>query len=352
MMAPASEIPCPIVRHQSDGTSSRGETSRGTGPGCFLSKEPRILEILGFVERVAGTDATVLITGESGTGKEFIARSIHQKSHRSQMKYISVNSGAIADSLQESELFGHVKGAFTGAETQRVGLFEAANGGTIFFDEIAEMSRALQVKLLRLLQFGEFTPVGSTGNSYCNVRVIAATNQELRPLVDAGRFRRDLYYRLDIIRLNLPPLRERQGDIPLLANHFIGVFGRTYGKSGLTMSPAAERTLLEYDFPGNVRELENIIRRAVILCRGSTISIDDLSLDPARAHDPGLKYLQHDYHRAKSMAIEEFDRHYLTSVLRACGGIVSRAARRSGLSERNFHNKMKQYNIDYKMFRY
>src|SRR5262249_8551447 len=211
-----------------------------------------------------------------GTGKELIARALHENSSRRTAPFLPVNCGAIAETLQESELFGHARGAFTGATEAKVGKFGAADGGTVFLDEIAETSKSLQVKLLRILQHGEYSPVGLAENRSCDVRIVAATNRDLRPLVANGSFPKDLYYRLNTIRLDLPPLRERRGDIPLLIDHFLRQFRACYHKPNLEMSGAAVAALCRHDFPGNVRELENIMRRAAILCWGTAISVGDL----------------------------------------------------------------------------
>ncbi|MDR3637986.1 MAG: sigma-54 dependent transcriptional regulator [Isosphaeraceae bacterium] len=321
-------------------------------PCAIIGKDKKILSLLSMLERVADTAATVLITGESGTGKECVARYVYQHSSRCNAPFLAVNSGAISEGLLESELFGHAKGAFTGADLNRVGVFGAADGGTIFLDEISEMSKMCQAKLLRVLQSGEYKPVGLSENRHCDIRIIAATNEDLRPMVDSGKFRQDLYYRLNVIRLELPPLRDRKGDIPLLVAHFLRRFGEMYGKRDQRISKEAEAALLRYDFPGNVRELENVIQRAVVLCESSTISLDDLTPEILAATDTlTVRGSPISFHDAKALAIDQFERSYLTSVLHSCGGIISRAAACSGLSERNFHEKMKKYKLSWKSFR-
>ena len=278
-------------------TSSESKSARGGGPRAraspdcnrseavqFLGEDPIVRAVKELVAQVAGTDATVLIYGETGTGKELIARLLHQQSARRHTAFIALNCGAIADSLIESEMFGHSKGAFTGAVSARVGRFEAAHRGTIFLDEISEMSRSLQVALLRILQSGEYTPVGSVESRFCDVRVIGATNCELEPLIEQTKFRHDLYYRLNIIRIDLPPLRERQGDIPVLVNHFLNVYADAYGKPGLEIATEAREFLLGLDYPGNVRELENLIRRAVVLCSDRIITLEHLRPEPRAVH--------------------------------------------------------------------
>jgi DNA-binding NtrC family response regulator len=317
----------------------------------FVTRDPRVCGLLDMVRQVADTDATILITGESGTGKEFIARQLHSLSSRAPAPLVSVNCGAIAESLQESEFFGHTRGAFTGASERKLGKFEAAHGGTLFLDEISEMSPALQAKLLRVLQYGEYAPVGVAENRFCDVRIVAATNQDLRPLIQTGRFRQDLYYRLNIIRLEMPPLRERPDDIPLLIDHFLRLLGPVYRKPHVTITPEAMAVLRSYPYPGNVRELENIIRRGVILCRDGAIAPDHLAAEVLESSRPPVAAPVASFHDAKAQTVEQFERVYLISLLTACGGIVSRAALCSGLSERNFHEKLKKYGLSGKEFR-
>jgi DNA-binding NtrC family response regulator len=323
-------------------------------PACpprFVTGDPGMQKVLGLVAHVAHTDATVLIVGESGTGKELIAHELHQQSSRRDGPFLAVNCGAIPELLQETELFGHRRGAFTGAVVDRIGKFEAADGGTLFLDEISEMKPGLQVTLLRILQHGEYAPVGLAENRYGDVRVIAATNCDPAPLIDSGRFRRDLYYRLNLIRIELPPLRERPGDIGLLADHFLHAFRAAHHKPNLGIHAGAKEWLGQYDFPGNVRELENIMRRAVILCRGAEIGVGDLPPEVRDARRTPAGKLADTFHRAKARAIEEFEHAYLVAALTACAGIVSRAARRAGLSERYFHEKLRKYGISSRDFR-
>jgi DNA-binding NtrC family response regulator len=346
-----ADFSIPFKGNRSDDSFKENKKALDVLAARFVGKDPRLLEVLDLVGQVADTDATVLITGESGTGKELIARALHEMSSRCNAPFIAVNCGAIAETLQESELFGHAKGAFTGATSPKAGKFEAANGGTIFLDEISEMSNALQVKLLRILQSGEYAPVGVAKNRYCDVRVVAATSQNLKALVDAAQFRQDLYYRLNIIRLELPPLRERKGDIPLLIDHFLRKLSAAYDKPDLRVSPEAGEILLRYDYPGNVREIENVICRAVILCRESCITPRHLPPEVLPRQISPSAGQPTNFHEAKSHAVEKFERAYLTSLLSECGGIVSRAAHRAGLSERNFHEKLKKYGISGKSFR-
>jgi DNA-binding NtrC family response regulator len=310
-----------------------------------------MLEILDLVQLVADTDATVLIVGETGTGKELVARKLHNDSSRRTAPFIPVNCGAIAETLQESELFGHERGAFTGATSRKAGKFQAADGGTIFLDEVSELSKALQVKLLRTLQSGECAPVGSTLNHYCDVRVVAATNEDLRSRISRGEFRKDLYYRLNIIRVELPRLCERGGDIPLLIRHFLEVFRSAYSKPTIEVNSDAEQLLQNYDYPGNVRELENIMRRAVILCRDEDIDSRHLPVEVLHSRTRLDASEPMNFREAKDRVVADFERAFLTDVLRVSGGIVSRAAQRCGLSERNFHAKLRKYGIRSLTFR-
>jgi DNA-binding NtrC family response regulator len=264
-----------------------------------------------------------------------------------------VNCGAVPEALQESEFFGHVRGAFTGAVERKIGKFERADGGTIFLDEISAMTPSLQVALLRTLQTGEYSPVGSSQAHFCDVRLIAAANCDLTQRIAEGSFRSDLYYRLNIIRLKVPPLRDRLGDVPELSAHFARSFGERCGKPHLKVSPEALRLLTAYEYPGNVRELENFIRRAAILCSGDSIRPSHLPAEAANAvaasSEPDGE--MEDFQAAKSRVIEQFERSYVTTALARCGGIISRAAEYAGLSERNLHEKIKRYGIDAKGFR-
>jgi DNA-binding NtrC family response regulator len=313
----------------------------------FVTADPAIAAAIQTVRQVADTDATVLITGETGTGKELIARALHEASYRQANNFVPVNCGALPDTLLESELFGHIRGAFTGATETRPGKFQLAEGGTIFLDEIADMSHALQVKLLRVLQTGDYSPVGSAALRQCRTRVVAASNRPLKPLVASGVVRADLFDRLNVICLELPPLRSRRHDIARLSDFFLKQFATTYRRQAQRFHPEAMRFLNAYSYPGNVRELENIVRRAVILTRNPEITVSDL---PAEVRQIALPHVdegpaQVSFHAARARAVREFEREYLIGVLHECGGIVSRAARRAGLSERNLHTKLKKYGL-------
>lgn len=309
----------------------------------------RMQEILKLVSQVADTDATILIQGESGTGKEMIARSLHFNSNRKDMPFIAINCGAMPESLLESEMFGHVKGAFTGANQDKIGWFERANSGTIFLDEVSEMSSALQVKLLRILQTGEYARVGTSEMKHCDVRILAASNKNLQNLLKEERFREDLYYRLNVINIQVPPLRERKSDIPLLAEYFLQVYNVKHSKSIISISQAAMSVFLSYNFPGNVRELENIIQHAVILSNESHIETHHL---PSNVF--GLEALigeeSETFPKAKKRVIENFEKAFITTQLVKSKGNISRAAKISGVHVKNFFEKMKKYGINAREF--
>lgn len=246
--------------------------------GNIVASSPAMHDVLDMVERVAPTDAAVLIQGESGTGKELIARAIHQNSNRKNEAFIPINCGALPENLLESELFGHMKGAFTGAHQNKKGLFEEADGGTLFLDEIGEMSPATQVKLLRVLQDQEVRRVGANTGVKVDVRIVAATNQNLQSNIESGEFREDLYYRLQVIVLHLPPLRERSEEVLPLAGHYLESYAQKFRKSISGFSKEAEKALQEYSWPGNIRELINAVERAAILCRSEVVQAEDLGL--------------------------------------------------------------------------
>jgi DNA-binding NtrC family response regulator len=335
----------------SSGEKAGVYTSRSSALSQFIGNDASVRAVLETLHLVADTDATVLIIGETGTGKEVIARALHEESSRRDKPFIAINCGAVPDSLLESELFGHIRGSFTGATETRPGKFEAANGGIVFLDEVADMNHGLQVKLLRVLQTGEYSPVGSAATRACDVRVVAASNQPLKPLIASGAVRADLYYRLNVVSLDLPPLRARRGDIPLLLDHFLQRFAASYKRGDRRFSAEAERVLLSYDYPGNVRELENAVRRAVILCRGDKILPSDLPREMWESAPPTDTTPSEEFHVARAKAIEEFERKFLVASLRDCGGIVSRAAQRAGLSERNLHAKLKKHGLRGRDFR-
>ena len=307
----------------------------------IVGNSPCMLHVLELVGQVSATDATVLIEGESGTGKELIAKAIHFNSERKENPLMTINCAAIPESLLESELFGHDKGAFTGAVREKKGKFEFADGGTLFLDEIGEMSPTLQVKILRMLQFREFTRIGSNEVKHSDVRIIAATNRDLRRLVVEKKFREDLYYRLNVFRIELPPLRKRKEDIIPLIDHFLGIFSK--GKKIPKISPSAERILLNYDYPGNLRELENALQRAVILCRNDVILPEDLPTEITDLHKGD--FLQIDHKLSFKEAKETFEKKYLQNVLEENNWVIRQAAKAVHIDVKNFHTKMKQYGI-------
>ena len=296
-------------------------------------------EVLSVVRRVASSDATVLIRGESGTGKELIAKALHYASPRAASALVKVNCAALAESLLEAELFGHEKGAFTGAVAARKGRFELADGGSLFLDEIGDLPPHLQVKLLRVLQEREFERVGSSRPIKVDVRLLAATHRNLETLVREGRFRDDLYYRINVVTIQLPPLRERREDLPLLIDHFLRAFADKNGKRIRGLTREAREALLRYDYPGNVRELENLIERAVVLTRDDVVGLTDLplTLDPQAAEPetgPGLV-----------AAVEGLERRMIREALAKADGIQTRAAELLGIGERVLRYKLKKYGL-------
>jgi len=308
-------------------------------PG-LIATSAEMARVLDLVERVAPTDATVLIRGESGTGKEIIAKALHHAGPRASGRFVAINCGALPEPLLESEIFGHVKGAFTGAAANKKGLFEEAHGGTLFLDEIGEMAPGLQVKLLRVLQSGEVRPVGSTQVITVDARVVAATNRDLEPMIRRGTFREDLFYRLNVIPIALPPLRERREDIPLLAEHFLARFSQRQGRV-LRLSAGATERLLRYAWPGNVRELENAMERLAILARDETIEPGDLpphiGAGLALGTAPGL---------AAEQTLAEAERAHIIQILERCGWNHSRAAEALGIGRTTLWRKLKDYGIE------
>jgi two-component system NtrC family response regulator len=306
----------------------------------IVGESKAIQEILALVKRVAGSKATVLISGESGTGKELIARAIHLLSPRANKTFISVNCAALTETLLESELFGHERGAFTHAVAMRKGRFELADGGTLFLDEVAEMSPALQVKLLRVLQEMEFERVGGTRTIKVDVRVVAATNKDLKEEVEAGRFREDLYYRLNVVHLNIPPLRQRPEDIPFLAAHFLKKYAVENVRGEVRLSPEALKLLIQYGWPGNVRELENVMERAVILCGDNHITPNDLPAELASSRqEPKVDIdLFIPFTKPLPEALEQIEEQMIRRALEASGQVQVRAAEMLGITKSLFYN--------------
>jgi two-component system NtrC family response regulator len=305
---------------------------------------PKMEEVMGLVARVAPSQATVLIRGESGTGKELIANAIHYTSPRSKKPLVKVSCSAIPETLLESELFGHEKGAFTGATQRRIGRFEEAESGTIFLDEIGDLSPSIQVKLLRILQEKEFQRLGSNLTLKTDVRVITATHRNLEEAVKNGYFREDLYYRLNVISIHLPPLRERKEDIPLLIDYFLKKYSTENQKSLSDISKEARAMILRYSYPGNVRELENLIERAVVLCRGEVITTQDLPFHLQEGKSEGLREFPK---KEKSLpeSLEEIEKDLIIKALHQHQGVQTKAAESLGISERVLRYKMKKYRI-------
>ena len=319
------------------------EVERQYGFENIIARSEAMKEILALVTRIAGSTASVLITGESGTGKELIARAIHYNSPRARGPFVAVNLAAVPEGLIESELFGHKKGAFTDARSDRPGLFAEADGGTIFLDEIGELALPLQAKLLRVLQEHELRPLGATKTQRIDVRVLAATNRNLEGMLAEGTFREDLYYRLNVIQLDLPPLRARPEDVIPLAEHFVAQFGaRQTPSRRLRLAADAQQILLSYSWPGNVRELHNVLERGIALCQGDVIRADDLP-NHVREKKPA-DFLQ--VALARRMTLAELEREYIERVLDDEGGNKTRAAQRLGLDRKTLYRKLEEYAKD------
>lgn len=314
---------------------------KGVTMDRFIYQSQKMSALLNMASRVASSRATVLLRGESGTGKEFLARLIHNLSPRSSRPIITVNCSALSESLLESELFGHEKGSFTGAMARRIGRFEEADGGTLFLDEIGEISASVQVKLLRFIQEREFQRVGGNQTIHSDVRIISATNRDLESKVKEGTFRDDLFYRLNVVVMDIPPLRERREDTPLLIDYFLKRFAKENGKNITGITSEARDLLLKYDYPGNVRELENIIERAVVISRDSVISVDDLPFDEE-------KFYPEDAGKKEGLlrgSIEEMERKLIIDAMEKAGDHQTKAAEILGISERMLRYKLKKYGL-------
>ena len=309
----------------------------------MIGESPMMRELKKQIGIAAPTNGRVLIFGENGTGKELVARSVHAQSLRSKGSFVEVNCAAIPEELIESELFGHVRGAFTGAVCDKKGKFLTADGGTLFLDEVGDMSLKTQAKVLRVLQEQKFEPVGSTQSIAVDCRVIAATNKELAEEIRAGNFREDLYFRLNVIPFHLPPLRDRREDVVPLATHFMVAFCAEYGKEVKEMSPSALERLMAYGWPGNVRELKNVIERLVIMVPGDVIEADDLPVALSTTDDEGFETFN-DY-RSLSSAREAFETQYIVNKLSANKGNVSKTAEALGIERSHLYRKMKAFGI-------
>ncbi|MGQ9644208.1 MAG: sigma-54-dependent transcriptional regulator [Ignavibacterium sp.] len=319
----------------------REEINRKYDFDNIVGKSPAIKKVFDMIQAVAETDSTVLISGNSGTGKELVARAIHYRSKRKNKPFIAVNCGAISENLIESELFGHKKGAFTGAISDKEGFIKAADGGTLFLDEISEMPPQLQVKLLRAIQEKEYTPVGTTQSLPVNVRFVATTNRNLEEEVKAGRFREDLYYRLNVVEIHLPSLKEREEDIPLLADHFLNKYRKELNKNIKGIDNDAMRVLLAHEWRGEVRELENVIERAVIFCRGEYISVDDLP----PTFVPDRETLTTNFSGSLEDSVRKFERDFIMRVLEINNFNKEKAAEILNVGLSTLYRKLKELDI-------
>ncbi|MFH1435808.1 MAG: sigma-54 dependent transcriptional regulator [Pseudomonadota bacterium] len=319
------------------------ELEAKTESGMVVGKGGAMREIMSLLEKVSPSDSTVLITGESGTGKELLAREIHKRSGRSGAPFVVVDCGALVASLFESELFGHTKGSFTGAYETKHGRFEIADGGTIFFDEIGNIEPGIQAKLLRAIQEKEITRVGSSRTMKVDVRIVAATNEKLEDRVREGKFREDLYYRLSVVPIVIPPLRERIEDIPELVGHFLGKFNRRMKKQIIGLSPQVEKALMRYKWPGNIRELENTIERAVVLSQDNSVRIDDVMiLGPCIT----LERPAGQDRAAAQKTLEDVEKEHIRRVLDSVGNHRSRAAEILEVDRKTLWAKIKKYGFD------
>jgi DNA-binding NtrC family response regulator len=322
----------------------RARVEREFGMGSLVGRGPAMRAVFETIRKVAETDLTVLVRGESGTGKELVAQALHEASARSKGPFVAVNCAAISRELVESELFGHEKGAFTGADARRVGRFEAAHGGTIFLDEIGDMAPDTQAKVLRVLQERSFERVGGGKPIAVDVRVVAATHRDLEKDVAAGRFREDLYYRLKVVEIRLPALRERPEDLPALAERFLGQVAERLGRPKKQLSPGALAALAAHPWPGNARELRNVIEQSVVLAPGEEIEAADLRLGGAGAAAPAAAG-ELPFSEAKRAAVEGFEREFLLRALRANGGNVSRTAEAIGMVRQSLQQKIRELGL-------
>ncbi|NOZ63839.1 MAG: sigma-54-dependent Fis family transcriptional regulator [Caldiserica bacterium] len=314
--------------------------------GEIVGESNSLKRAMQLVKKVSPQNTTILIWGETGTGKELVARAVHKLSPRRNGPYIVVNCAAIPENLLESELFGHKKGTFTGALQDKKGKIELAEHGTLFLDEIGSLSLSLQSKLLRFLETKEIEPLGSNRVIKVDVRVVAATNQDLKQSVQEGTFREDLYFRLHVFPIHLPPLRERKEDIPLLINHFIKVYSQKLNKKVAGIEPDALQLLMQYNWPGNVRELENLVERAMVLCEGKMLKKEYFHI-PIPAHLPSFS----SYQEGKNKILEEFEKNYFASLLEKFGGNVSKTAQEAGIDRKNLYLKLKKYRLYPENFR-
>ncbi|MDF2548294.1 MAG: sigma-54-dependent Fis family transcriptional regulator [Anaerosolibacter sp.] len=309
----------------------------------ILGKSPSMRAIFELIDKLKDVDTNVLITGESGTGKELVARAIHYSGKRGNENFVEINCAAIPEGLLEGELFGHKKGAFTGADRDGIGKFEYANTGTILLDEIGDMGLALQSKLLRVLEQKEFTPLGSNTPIKMKARVIASTNRDLRKLMEEDLFRKDLFFRLNVMEIKLPPLRDKKEDLPLLFEHFMGIYNKEFGKQVVKLSPATQERLLNYPYPGNIRELSNIMECGILMAKGDTMELDDL---PEKVKE-GKTYanLDREVDSLVGLRLDEIEKRMIKATLALNNGRRKDTAEMLGISERGLRNKIKEYGL-------
>jgi len=339
-----------------------------TGPPIpgLIGSAPAMLDVYRLTRQVARSNASVLLLGETGTGKELIAKAIHRLSPRGSGPFVRVNCGALAENLLESELFGHVRGSFTGAIDNRTGRFEAAHTGTVFLDEINSTTAKLQVKLLRVLQEHEFERVGDTHTIQVDTRVIAASNRDLLEETEAGRFREDLYYRLNVITIHLPPLRDRREDVPALVHHFLKIYSRENDRHVVHLQPKARDAMMAYDWPGNVRELQNYVERAVVLAPGDELTCDllpetvlgqkprrigrhrsvDLYTLAAELVEQGITTAGSQADNLHATIVNRVERELIAQVMTACDNVQTKAAARLGINRNTLHKKLKEYELE------
>ena len=320
----------------------------------IVSKSPKMLEIFEMIRNLCDLDTTVLITGETGTGKELVAHAIHYNSNRREQRFVRINCGALSETLLESELFGHERGAFSGALQARRGKFEYAAGGTLLLDEIGDISPAMQIKLLRVLQEKEIQRVGGNETIAVDVRILATTNRYLEQAIADGIFRSDLYYRLNVVRIQLPPLRERVEDVPLLAEHFLKMFCEKTGRELRGINHEVLNAMLSYDWPGNVRELANVMERTAALTTGDLITAVELGGYPSRIQQTRTKNMQGSsmpFKEERQRVIAEFEKTYLSDCLRRYKGNVAQSAQHCGIDNKTFYRKMQEYELDKRDFK-
>ncbi|NLY01634.1 MAG: sigma-54-dependent Fis family transcriptional regulator [Rhodopirellula sp.] len=310
-----------------------------------IGESPQMHDVIERLKRIAPTNASVLIQGATGTGKELVAQAIHQNSPRKNKPFVALNCAALSENILESELFGHIRGAFTDASTDRVGKFEYANGGTLFLDEVGDMPMATQIKLLRVLENGEITRVGSNDPIKVNVRILSATNRNLEDAIAAGTFRSDLYHRLKVVTVRLPTLRERSADIPVLVDHFVKAFAKKHAKQIRGLAPPARRRLLAFDWPGNVRQLRNVVESMVVVDYDGLLDVDDLPEELSGSEEPVQETPTASLVSLVGRPLEDIERLFIAETLRIAGGNREEAARMLGVGERTLYRKIKEYQL-------